>query len=195
MRADADQRGISVNTTCCSCVYAGLQSVTISNVILQSTDSFPNHAIDLATLLRPPHVPASTAAVNLTNVALLHSVTAAQAAVAVATLRGVVSDPIVQRGIANWELQLYTVSYSGAAAQAPMTVSRSAAADCSTRSIAAHQEPTGIVCGLLGDRAEVVLEHISSWSAVCIIAAAQWGCNPEPSTAVAVARVIQVKHL
>jgi hypothetical protein len=54
-------------------------------------------------------VPASTA-VNLTNVALLHSVTTAQAAVAVATLRGVVSDPIVQRGIANWELQLYTVS-------------------------------------------------------------------------------------
>lgn len=103
------QHTISPHVAPCGYACAGLQFLTVSNVILEGTDNFPNHAIDLAGLLRPPLVPASTA-VNLTNVALLHSVTAAQAAVAVATLRGVVSDPIVQRGIANWELQLYTVS-------------------------------------------------------------------------------------
>lgn len=103
------QHTIQPHVAPCGYACAGLQSLTVSNVILEGTDNFPNHAIDLAGLLRPPLVPASTA-VNLTNVALLHSVTAAQAAVAIATLRGMVSDPIVQRGIANWELQLYTVS-------------------------------------------------------------------------------------
>jgi len=83
--------------------------VSLSNVIVESTDSFPNHSIDLPTLLRPPIIAASSTAVNLTNVFLLHTASAAYAAVAVATLRGVVSDPIVQRGVANWGLQLYTV--------------------------------------------------------------------------------------
>lgn len=89
---------------------AGLESFTASNVIVESADSFPNHSIDLATLLRPPHITDTSTAVNLTNAVLLHTVSASQAAVAVATLRGVVSDPVVQRGIADWDLQLYTVS-------------------------------------------------------------------------------------
>jgi hypothetical protein len=90
---------------------AGLESFTASNVILESSDSFPNHAIDLATLLRPPHITDSSTLVKLTNAVLLHTVSASQAAVAVATLRGVVSDPINQRAIANWDLQLYTVRH------------------------------------------------------------------------------------
>lgn len=92
-------------------IHAGVESVSLSNLILHSTDSFPDHAIDLASLLRPSHLAGSSgaAAVNLTNVMLLHDVPSAQAAVAIATLRGVVSDPIVQRGIAAWTLQLYTV--------------------------------------------------------------------------------------
>lgn len=91
---------------------AGVKSVYLNSVILASTDSFPNHAIDLATLLRPPLAADSDATVNLTNVMLLHTLSPSQAAVAVSTLRGVVSDPIVQRAVSSWQLQLYTVSCS-----------------------------------------------------------------------------------
>ena len=89
-----------------------MESLTVSNAILEATDSFPNHSIDLATLLRPPLIAPSNAAVNLTNVFLLHTLSASQASVAVATLRGVVSDPIVQRAIASWAVNLYTVSWT-----------------------------------------------------------------------------------
>lgn len=98
---------------CLPCSCAGVETAVFRDVIFKATDSFPNHSIDLATLLRPPHVAGSTTAVNLTNVVLLHTISASQAAVAVATLRGVVSDPIVQRAIADWTLQLYTVSLGG----------------------------------------------------------------------------------
>jgi hypothetical protein len=101
-----------ISSAAALCV-TGLATAAVSNVILEAVDSFPNHAIDLATLLRPPHIAGSSTAVNLTNVVLLHIVSAAQAAVAVATLRGVVSDPIVQRGVADWSLHLYTVSGRG----------------------------------------------------------------------------------
>jgi hypothetical protein len=93
-----------------ACLAAGVPSATFSNVIVGVEDGFPNHAIDLPSLLRPPHIAGSNTKVSFTNVMLLHTVSASQAAVAVATLRGVVSDPIVQREIATWSLTLYTVS-------------------------------------------------------------------------------------
>jgi hypothetical protein len=87
----------------------GVRSAVISNVILESLDSFPVHSIDLAHLLWPPLLVGADTAVTLHNVVLLHTLSPEQAPVAVSTLRGVVSDPVVQQNITNWSQNLYTV--------------------------------------------------------------------------------------
>lgn len=85
----------------------GASAARISNIILASSYAV-NAPISIQDLLQPPLLSSGTPA-NLTNVQLLYSVPQAKQAEAVAALRGVVSDLVVQQAINNWSLILYTV--------------------------------------------------------------------------------------
>eukprot|EP00775_Hariotina_reticulata_P001812 gene1812-2145_t len=88
----------------------GVVTVNISNVVLVS-DWLSDGSTSITDLLRPPMLRADSnpgVTVSMTNVLLLYDVPAARHALAVATLRGVVSDPVVQQGLADWSLSLYT---------------------------------------------------------------------------------------
>jgi hypothetical protein len=90
---------------------AGVLTADISNVVLVS-DWHSDGPTSIKDLLWPPVLRADSnpeATVNMTNVLLLYDVPPASQAHAVATLRGVVSDPVVQQGLADWSLNLYTV--------------------------------------------------------------------------------------